>query len=76
MDELIRMSGQRYVSPVLLSQVALGLGEEVRALEYLKQAYAVRATDLVWIGVRPVFDSIRSEAAFIDLSSQVLPSRL
>ena len=74
MGELVRMSGQRYVSPVLLSQVALGLGEKDRALEYLRQAYELRSTDLVWIGVRPVFDSIRSEGAFVELSSQVLPS--
>jgi type II secretory ATPase GspE/PulE/Tfp pilus assembly ATPase PilB-like protein/TolB-like protein/Tfp pilus assembly protein PilF len=73
MNELIRLSGERYVSPVLLSQVALGMGEKDRALAYLKQAYEIRATDLVWIGVRPVFDSIRSEAAFVELSSQLFP---
>ncbi len=75
MDELIRMSGQRYVSPVLLSQVALGMGEKDRALEYLRQAYEIRSTDLAWIGVRPVFDSLRSEPAFVELSSQVFSSR-
>ena len=72
MDELVRMSGRRYVSPVLLSQVALGLGDTDRALEYLREAYAVRSTDLVWIGVRPVFDAVRSEAAFVELRSQIL----
>ena len=71
MDKLVRLSGERYVSPVLLSQVALGMGERDRALEYLRQAYEIRATDLVWIVVRPVFDSIRSEAAFVELSSQL-----
>ena len=71
MAELIRMANERYVSPVLLSQVALGLGEKGRALDYLRQAYEIRAADLVWIGVRPVFDSVRSEAAFVGLSSQL-----
>ena len=65
------MANERYVSPVLLSQVALGLGEKGRALDYLRQAYEIRAADLVWIGVRPVFDSVRSEAAFVGLSSQL-----
>ncbi len=74
MDELIRMSGRRYVSPVLLSQVALGMGDTDRALAYLRQACEVRATDLVWIGVRPVFDAVRSESAFVELRSQVLSS--
>ena len=71
MDQLIGMSGQRHVSPVLLSQVAVGLGEKDRALAYLRQAFEIRATDLIWIGVRPVFDSIRSEPAFVELSAQL-----
>ena len=50
------------------------MGERDRALAYLKQAGAIRSTDLVWLGVRPVFDSIRSEAAFIELSSRVFSS--
>jgi len=57
------------------SQTALGLGERDRAREYPRRAYQIRASDLVWIGVRPVFDSIRSEAAFVGLSSQ-LSSRM
>jgi len=56
----------------LLSHVALGLGETDRAMEYLRQAYDVRSTDLIWIGVRPVFDGIRSEPAFLELCFQVL----
>ena len=40
-DELVRLAGERYGSPVLLSQVALGLGERERALEYLRQAYEI-----------------------------------
>ena len=71
MKGLIRLSGERYVSPVLLSQVALGLGDKDGALAYLKQAYTIRATDLIWIGVRPVFGVLRSEPAFVALSSQV-----
>ncbi len=72
MDALLRLTAQRYVSPVLLSQVALGLGERDRALGYLKKGLEVRATDLAWIGVRPVFDAIRSEPAFLEVSSHVL----
>ena len=71
MKGLLRLSGERYVSPVLLSQVALGLEDKERALDYLRQAYAIRATDLIWIGVRPVFDSVRKDAAFQELSAQL-----
>ena len=42
-----------------------------RTLAYLKQAYGSCATDLIWIGVKPVFGAIRSEPAFADPSPQL-----
>ncbi|MGH7522718.1 MAG: protein kinase domain-containing protein [Gemmatimonadales bacterium] len=53
-----------YVSPVLLSQIAVALGETDRALDALERAATLRATDLVWIGVRPTFDALRLERRF------------
>lgn len=74
LDQLIRLSSQRYISPVLLSQVAIGLGDEERALSYLDHAFQIRAAELVWIGVRPVFDSLRSKPRFRELYSQIFLS--
>jgi eukaryotic-like serine/threonine-protein kinase len=53
-----------YVSPVLLAQVYTALGEHQRALDALDGARRVRATDLAWIAVRPVFDPLRGESRF------------
>lgn len=55
---------QRYVSPALLAQVELGLGRTEKALALLGEAAEVRATDAIWLGVRPVYDPLREEPAF------------
>ena len=51
-----------YVSAVLLAQVHTALGEHERALDALDAARRVRAADLAWIAVRPVFDPLRGES--------------
>jgi hypothetical protein len=65
--ELDRRAGDRYVSPVLAAQVHAALGETDAAVERLEAARALRATDLIWIGVRPVFDALRADARFARL---------
>jgi TolB-like protein/tetratricopeptide (TPR) repeat protein len=57
----------RWVSPVLLAQVQVALRENGRAVAELERAYTLRAPDLVWLGVRPTFDDLRSHPAFVDL---------
>ena len=71
LDELVRLSENRYVSPTLLAQVYVGLGESDAALEALEQAASIRATDLIWLKARPVFDPIRSEQRFSDLCARI-----
>ena len=56
-----RAAGE-YVSPVLVAQVLLALGEVGQAIHQLQQAQQIRATDLVWLKVRPVFDSIQGDS--------------
>ena len=67
LDELAQRSARRYVSPVLLAQVHAALGDYDRAFSNLEDAFHARATDLVWLNVRPAFDSIRSDARTIEL---------
>jgi tetratricopeptide (TPR) repeat protein len=62
---------QRYVSPALLAQVSLGLGDRVGALDGLEEAARVRATDLVWLGVRAVYDPLRAEPRFCALIERI-----
>ena len=54
----------RFVSPVLVGQVLAALGRTDDALAALARAVQERAADLVWVGVRPVFEPLRRDARF------------
>ena len=69
---LTRLAGERYVSPVLLAQVAAAIGDPDHAFRYLHEAFDVRATELVWLAVRPTFDSLRADPRFGELRSRIL----
>ena len=71
LDELVRLSADRYVSPTLLAQVHIGLGDNDAALDALEEAASMRATDLIWLKARPVFDPIRSEQRFSNLCARI-----
>lgn len=64
LQRLTAMAEKRYVSRVLFAQVMLGLGRRDEALDNLERALGARATDLIWLGVRPMYDALRSEARF------------
>jgi tetratricopeptide (TPR) repeat protein len=57
-------SGKRYVSPALPAHVLIGLGRTEAALDRLEAAAQIRATDLIWIGVRPVYDPLAASPRF------------
>jgi serine/threonine-protein kinase len=67
LDDLMHLSTARYVSPARLAQVHIGLNERTEALDRLEDARAERAADLAWVGVRPVFTSLRTEPRFLAL---------
>lgn len=62
--ELTRTAEKQYVSPSLVAQIHAGLGETEAALGRLEEALDLRATDLAWLKVRPVFDPLREEPRF------------
>ncbi len=70
-DELIDRSRERYVSPVLLSQVYAGLGDYDAAFDSLEKAYSLRSCDLIWLKARPVFDVLRSDRRFGELCARI-----
>jgi TolB-like protein len=71
LGELASMSESRYVSPSLPAQIHAGLGDTATALQWLERAYAERAASLAWLGVRPVFDGLRSEPQFLGLCERI-----
>ena len=73
-DDLHITAKQRYVSAYHIAEVYLGLGNKDLAYKWLDQAYENRDVELVWLRVSPVFDSLRSESRFTDLSRAVSPA--
>jgi len=59
LTQLFERARSEYISPVLFAQVLLGLNQPEHAMQELERALDARATDLVWLKVRPIFDGIR-----------------
>jgi serine/threonine-protein kinase len=64
---LRQRASERYVSPGHFALLHVGLGEPDRALDQLEAASEARATDLIWLGVRPAWDVLRTNARFAAL---------
>jgi serine/threonine protein kinase/tetratricopeptide (TPR) repeat protein len=62
--ELAGRAESGYLSPVVLAVVQLGMGNASASLDALEAAAEIRATDLVWVGVRPVFAGLKAEPRF------------
>ena len=68
---LLALQKSRYVSPALVAQVRIGLGENDEALAQLEAAASVHATELAWLGVRWQYDSLRGEPRFESILQMV-----
>jgi TolB-like protein/Tfp pilus assembly protein PilF len=66
-DELTRQSGERWVDPVNFALAYAGLGDADNTMKWLLKASDDRAPSLMWTAVDPAFDSLRSDARFLDL---------
>ncbi len=71
LGELEARRQRAYVSPALISQVYVGLGDRERALEALQEAARQRAADLIWLRVRPVFDPLREDPRYAALVARI-----
>ena len=67
LEELKKLSEQRYVSSYDIAVVYLGLGEKDQALAWLARAYEERSGWLGWLKVDPRLDPLRSDPRFQDL---------
>jgi serine/threonine-protein kinase len=69
--DLERMSPGGRVAPFNLALVYLGLGDRLRTLDYLDQAYATSSEFLVWLKIDRIYDPLRSEPRFIALMKRL-----
>ena len=71
LNELLQMQKQRYVTPMALVYVYIGLANKDQAFAWLEKAYQERSNHLAFSKVSPTFDSLRSDPRFTSLSRQI-----
>lgn len=62
--ELTDRAREIYVSPSRIGQVCFALGEREEAFEWMEKAVRVRAIDLIWTRVLPIYAPYRDDARF------------
>ena len=58
------MSSHRWLDPLDVSLIYVGLGDRDRALEWLRKGVRERAQTLVFLKVEPMLDPLRSDPRF------------
>ena len=61
LDDLLKLSQQKYVAPYFLSGIYLGLGQQDRAIEDLEKAAQEPSHWLIYLRIDPGMDAVRSE---------------
>jgi len=75
LDQLKELSKQRYVAAYSFALVYLGLGDKEKTLRWLEQSYQDRAgSDMGYIRVDPLVDSLRSDPRFEALAEKIVPA--
>jgi len=75
LDQLKELSKQRYVAAYSFALVYLGLGDKEKTLRWLEQSYQDRAgSDIGYIRVDPLVDSLRSDPRFEALAEKIVPA--
>ena len=71
LKQLEGQSASRYVSPVSLAMVQIGLGDVDAAFSLLDKALKERSGFLSWLKVEPAFDPLRGDPRFAVLLDAV-----
>ena len=76
LDDLKKLTKQKYVAPYFFAGIHIGLGEDDRAIEYLEKTYEEHSHWLIYLHLDPSMDGLRSNPRFQDLLRRVgLPLR-
>ena len=71
LDDLTKLTKQKYVAPYFLAGIHIGLGEDERAMEYLEKSYEEHSHWLIYLHLDPSMDGLRSNPRFQDLVRRV-----
>jgi TolB-like protein/Tfp pilus assembly protein PilF len=69
--DLQHLAQSRYVSSLYFAAIYTGLGEKSNALDRLDKAYKERSDRLLYLGVDPISDPLRSEPRFTQLLHKI-----
>ncbi len=73
LNQLEALSKRRYVTGLYFANVYAGLKDKDKAIEYLNQAFDARHPGLVLIRIEPMFDGLRSDERFKQLTKRFEP---
>jgi tetratricopeptide (TPR) repeat protein len=70
-EELKELSKREHVWTYNVAIIYIGLGEKDQAFEWLEKACEDRSDDVIYLGVDPIFDPLRSDHRFSELMHRV-----
>jgi tetratricopeptide (TPR) repeat protein len=71
LEELLKLSAQRYVSPGNIALIYNGLGERDETFRWLERGFEQRDPKMVFLKVEPKWNNLRGDARFQDLLRRV-----
>ena len=71
LEELLKLSTERYVPPYNIALVYHGLGENDKALEWLERGYGLRDARMVFLKIEPKWNDLRADPRFQDLLRRI-----
>jgi TolB-like protein/Tfp pilus assembly protein PilF len=71
LNDLQKLSTQEYQPAFHIAQIYLGLGDREQAFAWLEKACDERSVWLIWLGVDPKFDPLRSDPRFEELLKKI-----
>jgi TolB-like protein/DNA-binding winged helix-turn-helix (wHTH) protein/Tfp pilus assembly protein PilF len=71
LNELLKLNESRYVTPVALVNVYIGLGDKDQAFAWLEKAYQEKSNYVAFLKVFPILDPLRSDPRFADLVRRI-----
>jgi len=71
LNELLELSRQQYVSPVMIAHIYFSLGENDLGFEWLEKGFKIRDHWMIWLKVEPRNDIIRPDPRFKDLLRRI-----
>jgi tetratricopeptide (TPR) repeat protein len=67
LNDLLLRAKQSYLSPTHIANIYVGLGEKDQALAWLEKGFEARDSHMEFLGVDPMYESLRSDPRFANL---------